>query len=248
VPDADPATRRGRWRRLLGGGVGPGHQPGPDGWDPADQRLAGVTVLTAKDLGRGWISIPMVNNELRREPFGHDGASQALEAARQRRRPTGLHEGRAFRHRDSGALCVVRSEVFADAAPAVGEDDPVAGHRTAWTTLAEAALDATWRERWRERDRHPAWIEARWVQRPDDPAGPLPNAPGVALDWVRIEDHTPLVEHAHPGGPGEVTVYDYLTVWAGRRQVTVVIRHPLGLDLDDAVAGAARCVGQRLRA
>lgn len=246
MPDADPAARRGRWRRLLGGEVGAVHQPGPDGWDPADQRLAAATVLTARDLGRGWIAIPMVNNEARREPFGHDEASRTLEAVRQRRRPTGLHEGRAFRHRDSGALCVVRSEVFADAAPAVGEDEPVAVHRGAWATLAEAALDATWRERWRERDRQPAWIETRWVQRPDDRAGPLTASPGVALDWLRIEDHTPPVEHTHPGGPGEVTVYDYLTVWAGRRQVTVVIRHPLGLDLDDAVVGAAGRVTDRL--
>lgn len=247
MSETAPADRRGRWRRLLGAG-GPAHRADPGGWDPADQRLAGVAVLTARDLGRGWIDVPMVNNEARREPFGHDEASRMLEAARQRRRPTGLHEGRAFRHRDSGALCVVRCEVFADDGPAPGEDDPVAAHRGAWSTLAEAALDATWRERWRERDRHPAWIEARWVQRPDDPVGPLTAAPGATLDWLRIEDHTPPVEHAHQGGPGEVTVYDYLTVWAGRRQVTVVIRHPLGLDLDDAVAGAARGVVRRLHA
>jgi hypothetical protein len=208
-------------------------------------------VLTAKDLGRGWISVPMVNNEARREPFGHDEASLVLETVRQRRRPTGLHEGRAFRHRDSGALCVVRSEVFADAAP-VGDEvigpggDPVAAHRAAWAELGEAALDATWRQRWRERDRRPAWIEARWVHRPGDRTGPLGDPTGGEVDWLRIEDHTPAVEPEAPGGAGEVTVYDYVTVWAGRRQVTLVVRHPLGLDLDDAVLAATRRVLTRL--
>ena len=94
---------------------------------PADQALAEADVLTTRSLGRGWRPVPMVNNAERLRPFGDDAASIAVEAARVRRGPTGLDEGRAWRHRDAGTLLVVRAEVYADAEPGVA-----ASHRAAW--------------------------------------------------------------------------------------------------------------------
>lgn len=192
----------------------------------------------------------MVNNVERARSLGSDPASERIEAARALRRLTGLDEGRAWRHRDAGSLVVVRSEIYAD-------DDPgaAAAHRAAWTADAEGALDATWRERWRERDRDPAWIEARWV-RPDpvtgddEPPGPdRPDRPdlGPACDWLRIEDHTTAVGAVRRGRPAPVTVYEHLTLWGGRRQVTVVVRHDIGLDLDDVVARCAAAVERHLQ-
>jgi hypothetical protein len=207
-------------------------------------------VLTTKVLGRGWRPMVMVNNEERRAPLGDDPASAAVEEARQRREPTGLDEGRAWRHRASGSLVVVRAEVFADRDPGAAD-----AHREAWRRHGEAALDATWLQRWRERDREPGWIEARWIDPsdepgrpggpdgpPGDPAGAL-RSPGV--DHLRVEDHT---AEAGAGAPGSVVVYEHVTVWHERRQVTVVVRHPLGLDLDDLVGRVAEHVADRLRA
>lgn len=203
-------------------------------WEPADQARAAAEVVTTRSLGRGWRPMVMVNNTERMQPFGTDPASAAVEDARRRRRPTGLDEGRAWRHRDAGTLLVVRSEVYADEEPGAAER-----HRTAWRDHAEPALEATWRERWHERDQTPGWVEARWVD-PED---------GVALDdrcdWVRIEDHTDAVATVRrPGAPDTVVVYEHLTVWSGRQQVTAVVRHLVGLDLDDVVE---RCAAEILR-
>lgn len=201
-------------------------------------------MLTAKVLGRGWRPMVMVNNEERRAPLGDDPASSAVEEVRQRREPTGLDEGRAWRHRSTGSLVVVRAEVFADRDPTAAD-----AHREAWRRHGEAALDATWRQRWRERDREPGWIEARWVDPSSAPDGPEDEPPGEpgppAVDHLRVEDHT---AEATSGTPGSVVVYEHLTVWHERRQVTVVVRHPLGLDLDDLVGRAAEHVADRLRA
>jgi hypothetical protein len=186
----------------------------------------------------------MVNNAERIRPFGDDPASESVESARSARTVTGLDEGRAWRHRDSGSLVVLRSEVYADEAPGAAD-----AHRRAWHEHGERALDATWRQRWRERDREPGWIEARWVRhgggagRPDGP----PLDPWC--DWLRIEDHTPPPSRRSADGgdgAGVVTVYEHVTVWAPRRQVTVVLRHDVGLDLDDVVVRCAAEVGRRL--
>lgn len=209
--------------------------PGEDRWwDPVDQALAEQSLLDVRSLGRGWRPVRMVNNAERLEPFGHDPHSARVEEARQARRPTALDEGQAWRHRDAGTLAVVRSEVYADEAPGAAE-----AHRAAWREHAEAVLDATWRERWRERDREPAWIEARWRGRAEPPH--LDDR----CDWLQVEDHTPAIAGADVGA-GTVLVYEHLTVWAGRRQVTVVVRHEVGLDLDDVVERSAAAVLGRI--
>lgn len=222
---------------------GPRRRRGPAGeerwWDADDQVLAERVLLAAADLGRGWREVPMLNNAERLDPLGEDPASEAVRAERRRRRLTALDEGRAWRHRDQG-LAVLRSEVFADA-----DDAP---HRACWQRSGEAALDATWRQRWRERDRTPGWIEARLVppaERPD----PLhafvdaePQGVAAAVDWFRIEDHTDT------SGDGAVTVYEHLTVWRGRCHAVLTVRHDLGLDLDDVTAAAAATIFVRLGA
>lgn len=183
----------------------------------------------------------MVNNVERSQPFGDDPDSAVIEAARVARVLTGLDEGRAWRHRDAGSLVVIRSEVYADEG-----DDLANAHRSAWRGHAERALDATWRERWRERDQEPGWIEARWVLADDAGGEGGPRAPALepGCDWVRIEDHT-SARHSSRGADGEVTVYEHLTVWGPRRQVTVVVRHDVGLDLDDVVVRCATEVVRR---
>lgn len=208
-------------------------------------------------MGKGWRPTRMINNAERTRPLGDDPASDAVEDARGTRELTGLDEGRAWRHRDGG-LVVVRSEVYADEVPGAA-----ASHRAAWHEHAERSLDATWRERWRERDREPGWIEARWVW-----SGTASDAEGVAgsggemadgsevagsaptlsaaCDWVRIEDHTASAGAARSAGDGAVTVYEHVTVWHGRRQVTVVTRHDVGLDLDDLAVRCANEVELRL--
>ncbi len=189
--------------------------------------------MDARILGRGWGSVPMVNNVARRRPFGHDAHSAAVEAARQARVPTALDEGRAWRRRKGGVLAVLRVEAFADDAPSAA-----AAHRAAWTVHAEPCLDATWRDRWAEREVTPGWVEARWV-RPDVRPDPLhvfgaaeaPPGPAADIDWVRVEDHT--------GDGLEVTTYHHVTVWVGRFQAVLTVRHGLGLDLEPSVVGAA---------
>ena len=200
-------------------------------WDPADQALAERALLDRRRLGRGWLSEPMLNNSERRHPFGDEPAAVRLTKVRAGRRPTALDEGQAWRHRDRSALLVLRCDVYAD--------PDVTSHRTAWQTDGEAVLEAIWRARWRERDREPGWVEARVVPVPDRPET-LPGATMDALDWFRVEDHTA------PGGDRAVAVYEHLTVWSGRIQVTATIRHTLGLDLDDMSAHVANEIVRRL--
>lgn len=253
-------------------------------WRPLDQGLAETELLDRRAVGKGWRPAVMVNNVERARPLGEDDASAAIDAARVARVLTGLDEGRAWHHRDAGSLIVLRSEVYADEENGLAE-----AHRSAWHRHAERSLDATWRERWRERDQEPGWIEARWVRaagersgppgptgsgadgpvRHDGGSGPALDGPasanvgsgtsrtssgptgpylGDACDWLRIEDHTV------PSGPvprrdqerPSVTVYEHVTVWAPRRQVTVVVRHDVGLDLDDVVANCATEVARRV--
>ncbi len=107
----------GMWRRDPL----PRRRSGPPGehqwWVPSDQASAEREVLTRKDLGRGWIPASMVNNVERLRPLGHGPASDVVEQARVSRHPTGLDEGRAWRHRDAGTLLVLRTDVYADDKP-----------------------------------------------------------------------------------------------------------------------------------
>jgi hypothetical protein len=217
----------GMWRRDPL----PRRRSGPPGehqwWVPSDQASAEREVLTRKDLGRGWIPASMVNNVERLRPLGHGPASDVVEQARVSRHPTGLDEGRAWRHRDAGTLLVLRTDVYADDKPGVAD-----AHRGAWGTHGPAALEETWRDRWRERGSEPGWIEARRVEASAQGGGPEAM---MGWDWVRVEDHTAASDPARRNDPTAVVVYEYLTIWDGRRQVTAVIRHQLGLDLDEVV-------------
>ncbi len=182
----------------------------------------------------------MLNNVAASQPFGDDPASAEVETCRVARQVTAVIDGQAFRHRDSGGLCVVRAEYYADPDPSAA-----VRHREAWMDRAEEVLDATWRQRWRERDRQPAWIEARWVSG-SFVEGDAPDLDWPDVDWLRVEDHTPVAPGGAVGGPGVVTVYQHVTVWAAHCQVTVVIRHPLGLDLDPTVRAAVGSIRGRL--
>lgn len=176
----------------------------------------------------------MLNNAELLEPLGGDAASVAVSEARRARGLTALHDGVAWRRREGNVLAVLRVEIYADEDP----DGPRAAHRAAWTARAEASLDATWRERWTDRGVAPGWIEARWVAPADRPqpihaldGSTSTTGPAAEIDWLRVEDHT--------GDRMSVAVYQYLTVWAGRSQGTLTIRHEHSLNLDAEAAGAA---------
>ena len=110
--------------------------------------------------------------------------------------------------------------------------------------LGPACLDAVWRERWRERDVAPGWIEARWKD-PDEIAAVAPAAEAVAgalgqIDWVTVEDHTTSAES------GTIDRYQHITVWCGRALATVIVRHDDALDLDAATMRVALASYRRL--
>jgi hypothetical protein len=227
-----------RPRRQGAGGLGPAvpgehrRRSGPEGeerwWDPRDQAIAEQDLVDRAVLGRGWREVPMLNNAERRDPYGPDPASAEVRRTWLDRRPTALDEGRAWRHRDLRSLLVVRCELFATAGGTA--------HRAAWSTHGAASLDATWRDRWIERDAAVGWIEAEAVA-PSD----RPEATPDEVEWFRVQDHT------DPSRSGEVTCYEHLTVWVGRALATITVRHALGLDLDDLSARAAAESAARLR-
>lgn len=175
-------------------------------------------------MGRGWAPVSMVNNAERLDPYGDDEHSAVLRAARAQRVLRALDEGEAWRRRRDSALVVARLEVFEQA-------DPTA-HRAAWRDHGVSCLDEVWRQRWRERDRTPGWIEARWHGDGD----PL----GVAADWITVEDQTGVAD------TGAVTLYEHVSVWDRRALATVTIRHDLGTDLDDEVERVVTQVRRRL--
>jgi hypothetical protein len=201
-------------------------------WDAADQAAIEQVLLRRRDLGKGWLPMPMVNNAERFDPLGTDPGSEAIRAAREQRHRTALDEGSAWRHRRSGSLAVLRLEVFASA------DDRA--HRQAWVDHGAACLGALWRERWRERDVTPGWIEALWCHRPEPlgALGPLADQ----LDWLTVEDQT----GSDVGQP--IMQYEHVTMWVDRAHAVVTVRHELGTDLDEAVVGAVRGVVGRLAA
>lgn len=218
-------------RRRAGGATDAGmlhRRSGPTGeaawWDPVDQELAERPLIGAADFGRGWTEAAMPNNVERLDPLGNDPDSGAVRRARTARSLTALDEGRAWRQRTVGSLAVIRVEVFADA------DD--VGHRSAWREHAEASLDGTWRTRWSDRDLRPGWIEARWVE-PDTRQEPR-------IDWLRITDHT---DHTDAG---RVTIYEHFTIWAGRPNATLILRHDLGVDADAVGCAVAATILARL--
>lgn len=215
-------------RRQPGPALGSVRRSGPPGerpwWVPADQAWAESGLLQTADLGRGWRPIPMVNNVEHLDPFGPGEAADALRAARSDRVLTALDEGQAWRRRNDAILAVARVEVFAEV------DDEA--HRAVWRELGTEVLDATWRQRWRDRDSQPGWIEASW-QQIDDRPDELRNTPTDALvDWIVVEDHT----------GGSVVAYEHVTVWCARLQLTLTVRHLLGVDLRDAVASACLAI------
>lgn len=197
---------------------------------PADQRWAESALLTEGDLGRGWRSIPMINNVEQPDPFGPGPDADAVRAARAARVLTALDEGEAWRRRNDRILAVARVEVYGSA------DDRE--HRAAWRAHGPACLDATWRQRWRDREVEPGWVEARWQPDDDRPRDDLGPSADEAVDWLVVEDHTGT----------DVAVYEHVTIWCGRLQFTLTVRHLLGVDLGDAIAFGAAAVVRRATA
>ena len=204
-------------------------------WSPEDQAIAESTLLYRRVFGKRWVEASMVNNEERLDPFPVHPATDRVLAARQERQLTALDEGRAWRGLRPRALAVLRVEVFAS-----GDDTT---HRDAWRDDAPACLDATWRDRWAERDHPGGWVEARRM--PIDEVteacksavarwgGGASAADMVdAIDWLRVEDHT------DPSGNGAVSIYEYVTIWRERMLVTLTVRHGLDDDLTASVAAA----------
>ncbi len=203
-------------------------------WHDRDQAFAERDHLEPRDFGRGWLPTPMLNNGELLEPLGGDAASAEVSEARRARGLTALNDGVAWRRREGNVLAVLRVEVYADEGPGRGD----LAHRAAWAARAEASLDATWRERWTDRGATPGWIEARWVAPADRPepihvfdSSMAAPGPAADIDWLRVEDHT--------GDRTSVAVYEYLTVWAGRSQGTLTIRHEHTLNLDAEAARAS---------
>ena len=131
---------------------------------------------------------------------------------------------------------VARSEVFR------AVDDRT--HRALWQDLGTACLDAVWRQRWRERDVQPGWIEARWKADEDLDAVVPPDDEGRAafgqVDWITVEDHT------NTSASGTIDRYQHLTVWCGRGLITATIRHDDALDLDATAVRVALAGYRRL--
>jgi hypothetical protein len=205
-------------------------------WDPIDQDRVEAPLLRRRELGKGWIPTRLINNAEQLDPHGEGADGDALRACRAARQLSALDEGGAWRHRRTLALVVTRVEAFAR----VDEG----AHRLAWRERGASSLDELWRQRWRERDREPGWIEARWLDHRDrvPPLGvagseATPDDLGVdravadAVDWIRIEDQTATPD------TGRVACFEHLTVWVGRAIATIVVRHD---QVDDLAAVAAR--------
>jgi hypothetical protein len=199
-------------------------------WDAADQAAVERRLLRRRDFGRGWLPMPMLNNAERLDPLGDDDASALVRREREARGVRALDEGSAWRHRRSGSLAVLRLEVFATA------DD--AAHRRVWREQAPAALGALFRQRWRERDVDPGWIEAIWCHRtePITALGPLAER----VDWLTVEDQTGAADGR------VISCYEHVTVWSGRAHAQLTLRHDLGSDLDPSVVSATRVLAARL--
>ena len=163
------APGRDRWRRRPsppGGPAAPGPPAGAAG--PAGRGAVvgpgrpgawpSEPLLDARTLGRGWRPVPMVNNaEQRSTPSGRRSGLRASSAAA---RAAG-GSPRSTRAGPGAARPAARWRC--SAVEVVRRRRPRRAHRAAWREHGEASLDATWRERWAERDQAPGWIEARWL-------------------------------------------------------------------------------------
>lgn len=156
----------------------------------------------------------MINNVEVLDPYEGVEAAADVVKARAARHRTALVEGDAWRG-PRRQIVVLRVEAFAD------RDAGSAEHRAAWAGDGPACLVETWRQRWAERDVEPGWIEAT---RRGDVGADIDDR----IDWFRIEDHTDLTD------PTDVSVYQHLTLWAGRGVAVVTVRHLLDTSVDDA--------------
>lgn len=194
-------------------------------WDPADQAFIQQPLVRSRDFPKGWRPTVMLNNAELLDPY--EGAeAPALRALRATRVLTALDEGVAYRasHRQ---LLVLRTEMFAD--PDETE------HRGAWQTDGPRVLADTYRTRWAERDVAPNWIETTIRRPPDTPADIDPR-----IDWFRIEDHT------DPRRTGTVTLYEHLTLWRGRANAVITVRHEPDYHVDAIALAIAHTLIDRL--
>lgn len=168
----------------------------------------------------------MLNNQEALDPYGDVEAAAAIRRARADRVLTGLDEGAAYRSRNR-QLLVLRTEAFVQ-----GDE---AAHRDAWHDDGPAALTATYKARWAEREVVPNWIETT-VRRP----GELPANVDPRIDWFRVEDHT------DPKRQGIVQIYEHLTLWCGRAHAVVTVRHEPDHHLEEMAQKVAHRLLERL--
>ncbi len=179
--------------------------------------------MSRRDFPKAWRNRPLMNNVESIDPFAEVPEGQALAAAAYARRRTALDDAVAVAGPDL-RLAVLRIEVFADA------DD--AAHRACWQDQGPRALVALYRQRWKERDVSPGWIEARW------PSFDWDLEPRV--DWLRLEDHT---DRRHEAG---VFYYDHVWLWVGRALAGLTIRYAPGFDAESLAVGLADATLARL--
>jgi hypothetical protein len=190
-------------------------------WDPGDQAFIQQPLLSRHDFPKGWQPTTMLNNSEQLDPY--EGAdAPRIRAARAARVLSALDEGVAYRTRH-GQLLVLRAEVFVDPAETA--------HRAAWQADGPAVLTSTYRARWAERDVVPNWIETTIAPMTARPAELDPR-----IDWLRVEDHT------DPKGSGIVTIYEHLTLWCGRANAVITVRH----EPDEPVREVAYDIGHTL--
>ena len=84
----------------------------------------------------------------------------------------------------------------------------------------------------------PGWVEARWVADEERRRADLSPAVDEAVDWLVVEDHT----------GADVAVYQHVTLWQGRLQATLTLRHLLGADLGDVVGRGMTALAGRVAA
>lgn len=169
----------------------------------------------------------MLNNLELIDPYEGADADQ-VRAARAARRLCALDEGVAYRT-SQRRLLVMRTEVFVDP----GE----VAHRDAWRADGSTVLTSTYQARWAERDITPNWIETT-----TRPATDLPGPIDPRIDWFRVEDHT------DPRREGVVTLYEHVTLWCGRANAVVTVRHALDQPVEQMTVQVADHVLSRLEA
>ncbi len=216
----------GRRGRVDGG---PRRRSGPAAeepwWDLEDQAFIEQPLLRRRDFVKGWQPTIMINNAELIDPY--EGAdAPAIRAARSDRRLSALDEGVAYRAKHR-LLLVLRTEMFAD------PDET--RHRAAWQANAPSVLTSTYQARWAEREVAANWIETR-VRPPTE----LPTEIDPRIDWLQVEDHT------DPKRSGTVTLYEHVTLWCGRANAVVTVRHEHDQHVEPMTAEIGRRLLQRL--